>query len=670
MSARSPRPLDLRREMERLDRLPIRPSSARAVLEAHALDGNDPSGETPPVSPSSFALDPGWSLAKLRGESDPLGIVAGCSWWRVPTPSAAEAIGRLWRNAVAVSIAARRLAREANDPDPDAVARAGLLHRLGLWAVASIDPDRLVTWLATSDASGRRDLEREWIGTDIDAFGQALSDRWGCDPLVGDAVWLFADASGELSACAEDPMRLGFIQQAHLQAEQTPWSLAPAPGREPGPLAPRIRLLMAEVQSRCGGEFVETDATAREERLTRENAALRIETKSLRNGHAIRDRLIAALADSDSSDRPEVWAERAGLAWCDTPGVATARVVWVDPTSATETPTVPFAGAGSRPATRILPLGSHGRREAEIHLWEVEPPTPDQPVVAAWEAWSALVGDRARLRRKLDAVVDAFRRRSEGEETVRRLAKLDALGEFAAGAGHELNNPLAVILGRAQLLLPRTGDPESLRSLRAIIVQAQRAHRILRDLMYVARPAEPNPRVCSADEILRASIRDAQSEAEARGVRIVGDPRPAASIKVWADPDPLRHVADILIRNAIEATPAGGTISVGSSGDDRTIRWTVKDTGRGLSAHEAAHLFDPFFCGRQAGRGLGLGLPRAARIVERAGGELTWQSAPGQGSSFQLKFPVASVPPSPVAGDINAITHVNSTRPVDRAKSA
>ena len=66
--------------------------------------------------------------------------------------------------------------------------------------------------------------------------------------------------------------------------------------------------------------------------------------------------------------------------------------------------------------------------------------------------------------------------------------KLDALGEFAAGAGHELNNPLAVIVGRAQLLLSRTDDPESARSLRIMLNQAGRAHRILRDLMFVGRP--------------------------------------------------------------------------------------------------------------------------------------------------------------------------------------
>ena len=165
--------------------------------------------------------------------------------------------------------------------------------------------------------------------------------------------------------------------------------------------------------------------------------------------------------------------------------------------------------------------------------------------------------------------------------------------------------------------------------------------------MYIARPPEPRPRPCSVDEILRNAVHDAEAEAEVRGIRLVGDPRPTTAGKVWADPEPLRHVADVLLRNAMEATPTGGSVFVASAGDEQTLRWTIKDSGRGLTPQEAAHLFDPFFCGRQAGRGLGLGLPRAAKVAERVGGEITWQSTPGQGTSFQLKVPLVPPPPPP-----------------------
>jgi signal transduction histidine kinase len=113
------------------------------------------------------------------------------------------------------------------------------------------------------------------------------------------------------------------------------------------------------------------------------------------------------------------------------------------------------------------------------------------------------------------------------------------------------------------------------------------------------------------------------------------DPGPRA----WADPDALRHLADVLVRNALEATPAGGTVRGISRGDAKRIDWTVHDAGRGIAAEEGRRLFDPFYCGRQAGRGLGLGLPRALRFVATAGGELLWRSTPGLGTVFHLTLP-------------------------------
>ena len=98
-------------------------------------------------------------------------------------------------------------------------------------------------------------------------------------------------------------------------------------------------------------------------------------------------------------------------------------------------------------------------------------------------------------------------------------------------------------------------------------------------------------------------------------------------------------MADILTRNALEASPTGATVRFATSGDARNLRWVVHDSGRGISATEGSHLFDPFFCGRAAGRGLGLGLARVARIIDQAGGEIRWQSSPGQGASFQVVYP-------------------------------
>jgi signal transduction histidine kinase len=184
---------------------------------------------------------------------------------------------------------------------------------------------------------------------------------------------------------------------------------------------------------------------------------------------------------------------------------------------------------------------------------------------------------------------------------------------------------------------------------------------MLRDLMYVARPPEPRPRSCQPDEIWRSSLRDARPVADDRGVHLACDGLDGGQ-RAWADPDGLRHLADALLRNAIEATPRGGSVRVTSVGQAVALGWSVHDTGRGISPSEGAHLFDPFYCGRQAGRGLGMGLPRLARFLELAGGEIRWQTVQGQGATFLVRMPLAE-PPRPPPLEPLAPTGPDSDRP-------
>ncbi|HEV3163440.1 MAG TPA: ATP-binding protein [Isosphaeraceae bacterium] len=624
---------ELRRRIERLGGLPLRPSTAKRIVAS-----------LPNPEPDSLnqltEIDPGWILARALPDAgkNPLALVAGRPWWPLLPTEQANALERLWRHAVAVSCAARRLAQEAADPQPEALAQVGLLHNLGYWALAAVEPDRLALILAIVDATERRDRERAWLGMTATELGRTLAEAWGADAALIDAAWLHADLDRGLSACAEEPDRLALIQQAYAWAERTPWAMDPPAVKEPCATDPRVRLLIAEVQARCPSAFVEP-ATVTEERLARDNARLRLQVRDLVAAQAIRDHLIDALAEAQPADTAEAWAEHAAQAWSNLPGVAQAEVAWAcDRTSSDPAP------------DQTLTLRSQGRPIAEVRLWKAAPKelprTAHQPSLAAWGSWAGLVADRARLARRLEAVLEAHRRKAEREAPARLGERLAALAEFAAGAGHELNNPLAVILGRAQLLLAQQTDPQAMRSLRAIIGQAQRAHRILRDLMYVARPPAPRTRPCQPDEIVRACLRDLQVEADARGIRLIAEAREPGPV-VWADPDPIRHLTETLTRNALEATAAGGTIRVTIDGDPGHLAWTVQDSGRGLSPTEAEHLFDPFFCGRQAGRGLGLGLPRVARFVEQKGGQIRWRSTPGRGTTFHLTLPLDASPTAP-----------------------
>ena len=631
------RPLELRRALGRLEGLPLRPTTARAVVDAVPdITG----GAAEPVAtdlPKFLESDPGWVLLGPATDDpeDALGRVAERSWWRAASERGAEALESLWKHAVATAAAARKLATEDGRPDPERFARAGLLQSLGLWAIGAIDPERLADLILIRDRARRSEAERVLLGRDLAAIGRDLAERWGMDSLIVHSCWLHADSGADLNGLAEDAEDLALLQKAYQWAERTPWALGRGPAPEPGPTDARLRILIAEVQVRCGPGLLDAEASPREEAMTRRLAALRLAHEQAVRDLATRDHFLDAIADQRPGEGPADWAERAALALCAEPGVASAKAVRRE-----ADPDILL----SRPPARTIRLG---RSAVEVHLW-TERAAGDLDarlarVLPAWSAWADLMADRDRRGDRLDHAIASHRSRVERDEVADRESRLAALAEFAAGAGHELNNPLAVILGRAQLLLPRVSEPADVRSLRVIIGQAQRTHRILRDLIYVARPPAPRPRLCRPDDVVRAALRDVKPDADARNVRVVTDPREAAPIG-WADPEGLRHALDVLLRNALEATPAGGTIRVTTGRTGDRLSWIVRDTGRGLTPDEGRHLFEPFFCGRQAGRGLGLGLPRAARFLAAVGGDLTWRSTPGQGAAFAMSVPMGEPP--------------------------
>ncbi len=671
----------LRSRVERLEHLPVRPQTARLVMNAASqadLDAGSPGADWTRIR-AELDVDPGWILAEQIGGRavQPLQLIAELPWWSAGNLGGprAEVFQRLWRHSVAVSVAARSLARETGAPHPDRLERAALLHGLARWAIAAIDPEWIVGWLGETDPRVRQERERAQFGTDLCDLGRRLAEGWRCDPLVVDAAWLHAPSSAVLNHGAAETGPLALIQQAFLWAEQTPWALFPRADQEAMPGDPRLRIVVAEVQSRCGSLFAAADATVHEEKMTRQNARLMVRLAEVHARCASQERLFQAMADARPTEPLGSWMDRVGMIWCSEPEVTAARIVWKDqatpvpPDHATVAAEQKSEQYDGRPPSLVLPWNSVGPAGAEIQLWcdERQPGLlsrlENSRLLAAWEAWASLLAGRASVETRLQTIVAAVRQQHLDQESETREARLQALAEFAAGAGHELNNPLAVIVGRAQLLLGRSQNAEDSRSLRIILNQAQRTHRILRDLMFVARPAALRPRACRPADVLRACLASVKQECEARGVRLESELEPADS-PAWADPDALGHLAETLVRNAIQATAPGGRLLVRSRVEDNQLRWWFCDSGKGMTAAEGAHLFDPFYCGRQAGRGLGLGLPRAARIVNLAGGSLTWSSNSGQGTTFQVRLPLIG-PPDQMAAEQPA-----DRRPLDGTAAA
>jgi len=233
--------------------------------------------------------------------------------------------------------------------------------------------------------------------------------------------------------------------------------------------------------------------------------------------------------------------------------------------------------------------------------------------------------------RRLRALEDEFQHRVEAE-------KLEAMAEFAAGAGHEINNPLTVIAGRAQLYLRDEGDPEKRRALALISAQAMRVHEMIADLMLFARPPEPEPERIDAVELLDRVIEQSRPDAAAREIalRRTGGEGP---IPLTADPTQLTVALRALCRNAVEAMGGEGTIELRAEQRGGEVLLRVADDGPGIPPEERRHIFDPYYSARQAGRGLGMGLSKAWRIVTNHGGRIDVDSEPGEGTVFTITLP-------------------------------
>lgn len=250
-----------------------------------------------------------------------------------------------------------------------------------------------------------------------------------------------------------------------------------------------------------------------------------------------------------------------------------------------------------------------------------------------------------RLEREVDQLQSVLRDQQRDEDARLQERKLSALAEFSAGAGHEINTPLAVISGQAQYLMSRDNDdPIRRKALQTIVQQTRRVHDILTDLMQFARPATPNLQVLDLGLIVREAVGQCFDAATDRGIKIEVD-MPETFLS-YCDAKQVRTALHCLLRNAIDAVPDGGWVrAVGTPTLSRQLSVAIEDSGSGPDPDYREHLFDPFFSGRPAGRGRGLGLSTAWRLAHEQGGDLQFQPSAVCPSRFVLTLPRAEAMP-------------------------
>ena len=253
------------------------------------------------------------------------------------------------------------------------------------------------------------------------------------------------------------------------------------------------------------------------------------------------------------------------------------------------------------------------------------------------------------------------------EQRLRQAHKMEAVGRLAGGVAHDFNNLLTIIRGHADLLSERSETDSQKKSVDQIQKAASRAVGMTRQLLAFSRMQVLQPRVVDLNSIL--------SEMGKMLPRLIGEhieysfsPQPDL-LSVQADPGQIEQVLMNLAVNARDAMPDGGKLQVRTANVEidsaeatkrpamepgRYAMISVSDTGHGMDEETKAHIFEPFFTTKDIGKGTGLGLATVYGIVKQSRGFIWVESKPGQGTTFEIFFPISTAAPTSATSEAPA----------------
>ncbi len=223
--------------------------------------------------------------------------------------------------------------------------------------------------------------------------------------------------------------------------------------------------------------------------------------------------------------------------------------------------------------------------------------------------------------------------------------KMAAVGQLVSGIAHELNNPLTAIMGYAQLLLGRGLSPAPLTEAEHIYREAERARRIVKNLLFFARESKPERSQTNFNEIVERTLALRGYELKIENISV--DCSLAENLPLTlADPYQLQQVFLNLLVNAEQAllhNRGGGRVSIRTyQPSAQRVAFEVADDGPGVSPEIASRIFDPFFSTKSPGEGTGLGLSIVYGIVKQHGGDVYFENQTGGGARFVVDLPLVS----------------------------
>jgi len=256
---------------------------------------------------------------------------------------------------------------------------------------------------------------------------------------------------------------------------------------------------------------------------------------------------------------------------------------------------------------------------------------------AAWGGAIRVAQEAESSRALSDRLADVGRALLEAQSRLSETESMARLGEMAAGAAHEMNNPLTVISGRSQLLASRLGDDSDRAAAEAIAEAADDLSDLITSLHLLSSPPRPNSGMIGAHALIDDAIALAAERLKfTPRIRVEGS---GEALAAWADRDLAARALSELIINAVEAAPEREAVVRQSTSDGPRLLLEVLDEGPGMSRRTLQHAFDPFFSDKPAGRQRGLGLTRAHRLAEIQGGRVSLALRDGGGTRASIEFP-------------------------------
>jgi putative nucleotidyltransferase with HDIG domain len=291
-------------------------------------------------------------------------------------------------------------------------------------------------------------------------------------------------------------------------------------------------------------------------------------------------------------------------------------------------------------------------------------PTAQQlaPITQTWGAALAAADRHEGARRLGEELADANAALAEAQDRLLHTESLARLGEMAAGAAHEMNNPLAIISGRSQLLAHELPAGSKHQTAAATIVrEAHRLSDLISCLRMFAEPPEARREPVDVCNLLDAVVKDVRRAMAARDQSLPVYLHVKESSPVFLlDPQMVRDATTELLHNAVQSNPRKAiTVSAVVEPGRQNLLIKVIDDGEGMDGHTLDHALDPFFSNKPAGRRVGMGLPRAGQLAAAHGGRVDLRSELGHGTTATLVLPLE-------AGGESADALPNDPRPPAR----